>query len=452
MTQLSESTARYLEQSRAFERNGASIDPAWLRDARRAALADFQRLGFPTARRGNEAWKYTNPRPIAEAPFTLAQGSPGATVNLAPYELPCPRVHQVVFVDGRYEPGLSTEPPSEAALPSDVIGHPGDGPIVGRLADAIEYRVPVVREHLGRLASTAESGFTALNTAFLHDGAFVQIPDGVSAREPIYLLFISTGSQNVATHPRVLVAAGRDSSATVLESFEGLDGGSYLTNAVTEVVAGPGSDLRLYKLQRESESGYHVSTTQIEQSRDSRVASVTVDLGGRLVRRDLNAVLAESGASVGLFGLYYGDGSRHVDNHTFVDHTVPGASSNEVYKGILGDASHGVFVGRVLVRPDAQHTEAHQVNKNLLLSDGAEIDTQPKLEIFADDVVCTHGAAVGQLDGEALFYLKSRGIGEDAARRLLVQGFVAEVAEAIEDDAVRQYIDSAVAERLREGV
>ena len=154
---------------------------------------------------------------------------------------------------------------------------------------------------------------------------------------------------------------------------------------------------------------------------------------------------------MGLFGLYYGDGSRHVDNHTFIDHAVPSASSNEVYKGILGDASHGVFVGRVLVRPDAQHTEAHQVNKNLLLSDGAEIDTQPKLEIFADDVVCTHGAAVGQLDGEALFYLKSRGIGEDAARRLLVQGFVAEVAEAIEDDAVRQYIESAVAERLGEG-
>ncbi len=448
MTQLADPTTPYVEQSRAFERNGPSVDPAWLRDVRRDALAEFQRAGFPTERRGNEAWKYTNPRPIADGAFSLGAGARNVQVDLRPYELPCPRVHQLVFVDGRYEPALSTEPPSEAAIHADVIGRAGDGPIVGRLADAIEYRLPAVRERLAQIAPAGGSGFTALNTAFLHDGAFVQVPDGVAAREPIYLLFLSTGTQSVATHPRALIIAGANSSATVLVSYESLDGGEYFTNAVTEVAAGPGADLRLTTLQRESAGAYHVAAVHVDQASDSRVASVAVDLGGKLARRDINVALAAPGAEVGLFGLYYADGDSHVDNHTFVDHAVPGAKSNEVYKGLLAGQSRGVFAGSVLVRPGAQQTEAHQVNKNLLLSPGAEIDTQPKLEIFVDDVVCTHGAAVGQLDQEALFYLKSRGIGEQAARRLLAQGFVAEPLNAIEDDAVRQYVDAAVAERL----
>lgn len=448
MTQRTDAPARYAEQFHAFERNGASADPSWLREMRRSALADFERLGFPTARRGNEPWKYTNVRPIEQAPFTLADGAPDADVDLAAYELPCPRVHQLVFVDGRYEPRLSTEPPSEATLHSDVIGRRGDGPVVGRLADAVEYRVPLVREHLGRLAPTASSAFTALNTAFLHDGAFVHVPDGVSIPEPVYLLFVSTGAREMVTHPRALIVAGRESSATVLVSFESLDGGRYFTNAVSEVVVGAGANLRLCQLQRESTDAFHISTTQIEQAGDSRAAVVTVDLGGGLVRRDLNAALAEPGAAAGLFGLYHAAGAQHVDNHTFVDHAVPGAFSNEVYKGILDGSSHGVFVGHVLVRAGAQHTDAHQVNKNLLLSPDAEIDTQPQLEIFADDVTCTHGAAVGRLDADALFYLKTRGIGEETARTLLVHGFVTEVLDAVEDDAVRQYLDAAVAERL----
>ncbi len=448
MTQLADPTARYAEQSRAFERNGASVDPAWLRDVRRAALADFRRLGFPTERRGNEAWKYTNPRPIAEGAFTLGEGATGAQVDLAAYELPCPRVYRVVFIDGRYEPALSTEPPSEAALRRGVLGQADDGPVVGRLADAIEYRSPAVRERLARIARASDSGFAALNTAFLHDGAFVHVPEGVAAREPIYLLFISTGAPNVATHPRALIIAGRGSSATILASYESLDGGVYFTNAVTEVATEQDADLRLYTLQRESGAGYHVASVQVQQGRDSRFTSVTVDLGGKLVRRDLDIELAEPGAAAGLYGLYYANGDRHIDNHTFIDHAVPGAKSDEVYKGILADRSRGVFAGRVLVRPGAQQTESRQVNKNLLLSHGAEIDTQPRLEIFADDVVCTHGAAVGQLDEQALFYLKSRGIGESVARQLLAHGFVAEALNAIEDDAVRQYVDAAVSDCL----
>ena len=431
---------------RRFERNGAENAPAWLRGIRRDAFSDFERLGFPTARRGNEPWKYTSVRPIAEAAFTLAEHTPDASgVDLSAYELPCPRVHQLVFVDGHYEPGLSTEPASEARLHSDVLGRHADGPVVGRLADAIEYRVPLVREHIGRLAPASGNAFSALNTAFLRDGAFVHVPDGASVPEPIYLLFIATGAESVAAHPRVLIAAGADSSATVLQSFHSLNGGVYFTNALTEVVAGPGASLRLCTLQRESPDAFHIATTRVEQARNSRVSSVTVDLGGRLVRRETATLLSASGASVSLCGLYYGAGKRHVDNQTFVDHAAPETSSNEVYKGILDDASHGVFAGGVLVRPDSQHTEAHQVNKNLLLSSDAEVDTQPKLEIYADDVVCTHGAAVGQLDADALFYLKSRGIGEETARNLLIRGFVGEALDAIEDDAVRQHVEQAVA-------
>ncbi len=453
MTQQATHEAQYLAAFEAAERDGAAHDPAWLRELRRGAMAEFTHAGFPTARRGNEAWKYTNVGPIASTAFATPDRAEAlGELDLTPYELPCPRVHQLVFVDGQYAPQLSTDPPSEGARSSHVFFERGDGPIVGRLAEAAHYGLPLVREHLGKHAGAAAGAFASLNTAFVRDGAFVSVPDGVSVPEPIYLLFISTArAEPTVTYPRVLIVAGRGSTATVLVSFESLADGAYFTDAVTEVVAGPGARLRCVTLQRESDAAYHVSTTNVTQARDSSVSTVTVDLGGALVRHDLSVLLAEPGASASLNGLYLGRGERHVDNHTFVDHAVPGASSDEVYKGILDDDSRGVFVGHVLVRPDAQHTVAHQVNKNLLLSHGAEADTQPKLEIFADDVTCTHGAAVGQLDPAALFYLESRGIGEEVARALLVHGFVREVVDSIADDAVRQYTDDAVMAALGVG-
>jgi Fe-S cluster assembly protein SufD len=218
----------------------------------------------------------------------------------------------------------------------------------------------------------------------------------------------------------------------------------HFTDAVTEVVMQWGATLRLYKLQRESSSAYHVATTRATLARDSSLTSVTIDLGGGLVRHDQTVTLAEGGATARLNGLYVGDGSRHIDNHTMIDHAAPDTTSDEVFKGILDDASHGVFVGQVLVRRDSQRVAAHQMNKNLVLSDDAEVDTQPKLEILADDVQCTHGAAIGRLDASALFYLNARGLGEREARELLVHGFVNEVIGTIEDDAIRQYIDDAV--------
>jgi Fe-S cluster assembly protein SufD len=448
MAQSNSQEAHYLSTFAEFEQNGASASPDWLKSLRKQAIADFERDGFPTARRGNELWKYTDVRGLAAQAFARSKSNGHAEIDFAPYDLPCPRVHQLVFVDGHYAADLSTEPPSQAAHQAETIGHRSEGLIVGRLSEAISERLPLVEQHLSQQAGA--SAFAALNTAFVDDGALVYIPDGVAVHEPIYLLFITTGTAQVITHPRVLIIAGADSKATVIQGYESLsaDAAPTFTNAVTEIVTRPGAALRHYKLQREAPNAYHIAATHATLGRDSNLASVALDIGGGLVRNDISATLAESGAAVKLHGLYLGDGDRHIDNHTFVDHAVPGTSSDEVYKGILSDQSHGVFVGHVLVRPDAQHTAAHQVNKNIVLSDDAEVDSQPKLEIFADDVQCTHGAAVGRLDPNAVFYLNSRGLDTREAQELLVRGFVSEVLEAVADDAVRQYTDDAVLTKL----
>ncbi|MEK9659221.1 MAG: Fe-S cluster assembly protein SufD [Chloroflexota bacterium] len=447
MTGVRTREAEYLAAHEAFEHNGASAGPTWLRERRRAAAAEFRRAGFPVARRGNEAWKYTDVRPIATRALTLPAPHAG-TVDASPYDLPCPRVHQLVFVDGHYAPALSTEPPSEAGQKAEVLGRRGDGPVVGRLADAVEYRLPLAEEHLGTLASPQSSAFTALNTAFVHDGAYVAIPAGLAVAEPVYLLFITTGAPAV-THPRVLLHAGRNASATVVVAHESLTptGGGF-TNAVAEVLLDAGASLRMVSVQREARDGQHVEAAHARLESDARLAWASLDLGGGLVRRETSVSLAGPGASVDLAGLYIAGAGQHVDNHTFIDHAVPDTASDELFKGILDGDAHGVFAGQVLVRQDAQRTDARQMNKNLLLAPGAQVDTQPMLEIFADDVRCTHGAAVGQLDQGALFYLKSRGLGDAAARRLLTHGFVTEVLTRITDDAVRQYADAAVLAHL----
>ena len=461
MAQATTQEAHYLADFAEREEADATSAPEWLRLLRRNAITAFERTGFPTARRGNELWKYTDVRSLAAAAFDLPahpeiDGDATAGLDLHPYDLPCPRVHQLVFVDGHYAADLSTEPPAEAGLHSDVIGRREQGLIVGRLAEGIT-ELPQVREHLSRHALAEGNAFAALNTAFAQDGAIVYIPDDVFVPEPIYLLFVSTGRGGPSvTHPRVLIVAGARSRATVLQSFEsvgeepapGEAPAPYFTNVVTEVVTHQEAALRLYRLQREGSAAYHVATTHALVGRDSTLSSVTMDIGGSLVRHDQTIDLSEPGAAVTLNGLYLGKGTRHIDNHTLIDHSAPETSSNEVYKGILANASHGVFVGQVLVRKDSQHVDAHQINKNLLLSDSAKVDTQPKLEIFADDVKCTHGAAVGRLDRDALFYLNSRGLDEREARELLVHGFVNEVIEAIEDDAVRQYADAAIVAQL----
>lgn len=445
--------SHYVSAFANFAANGVSTNPPWLLDIRKRAIVDFESAGFPTARRGNELWKYTDVRSLASEAFVLPPHNGHEHVDFTPYDLPCPRVHQLVFVDGHYAADLSTEPPTQAAYQAATIGRRSEGLIVARLSEAIDGEMSLVQEHLAQTATANANAFAALNTAFMDDGAVVYIPDGVSAYEPIYLLFLtSSHTASAMTNPRVLIVAGENSHATIVQSYESLSANTapYLTNAVTEIVARPGSSLRHYRLQREATNAYHIASTHATLGRDSNLASVTLDLGGGLTRHDQSVTLAESGAEISLNGLYIGSGRRHIDNHTFIDHAVPDTTSNEVFKGIMTDASHGVFVGHVLVREGASRSVAHQVNKNLVLSDEAEVDSQPKLEIFTDDVQCTHGAAVGRLDPIALFYLNSRGLDTLAAQELLIHGFVSQVTDAVEHDAIRQYTDQAVTTKLNE--
>jgi Fe-S cluster assembly protein SufD len=415
-------------------------EPEWLRAIRHLAMTGFAAEGFPTTRR--EDWKYTNVAPIARQPFHLAAVAPETATpdEIAPFTFGEPGWSELVFVDGRYAPALS----SLAGLP--------DGVRVASLAEVLAADEGLVEKYLGQHASYMASGFTALNTAFLQDGALVSVLNGRIVDAPIHLLFVSTARDPLAaTHPRVLVVLGRASAATVVESYVALGDGPYLTNAVSELVLGEGASLTHYKVMRESLAAYHVGTTQVYQPRDSVFVSFSVAMGARLARNDLNVLLDAEGADCTLNGLYLVDSDRHVDNHTAIDHARPHGTSRELYKGILDGHSRGVFNGKVVVRPDAQKTDAQQTNRNILLSEDATIDTKPELQIFADDVKCAHGAAVGQLDPQAVFYLRSRGLGPEAARRLLTYGFASDITSQIKIEPLRAQLDALLLATVQTG-
>jgi Fe-S cluster assembly protein SufD len=313
---------------------------------------------------------------------------------------------------------------------------------VASLGRNFETNPEQVEPHLAQYASYRGHAFTALNTAFLEDGAFVSIARGKVVEEPIHLLFLSTThGEGAVCHPRSLILAGEGSQATVIESYVGTGDDVYFTNAVTEIVAGPAAVVDHYKLQRESEEAFHVATLQVQQARNSTLSSHAVTLGGALVRNEVNAVLDDEGCTCTLNGLYLAAGRQHVDNHTVIDHARPRCTSHELYKGILDGQAHGVFNGKIYVRQDAQKTDAKQTNQTLLLSEDATINTKPQLEIYADDVKCTHGATVGQLDDEALFYLRTRGIDKEAARHLLTYAFANDVISRVKVAPVRAHLE-----------
>jgi Fe-S cluster assembly protein SufD len=403
---------------------------------REAAFARFAELGLPTAQ--DESWKYTSLAPIAQVPFeagTLAARSPGQ--ELLVRALGAPGSVQLVFIDGHHRPELSSA--------ASAAG----GAFIGSLRVALAERPEVVGRELGRHADFRRDGLTALNTAFLEDGAFIHLPAGAIVDSPIQLLFISTQEGKATlSHPRNLIVAGARSRATVIETYAGAPDATYFTNAVTEIVLGEGAQLEHYKLQQESGRAFHVALLQITQGRDSRFSSHSLALGGALARNEVRALFSSEGGECTLNGLYMASGRQHLDNRTLIDHKSPRCTSRELYKGVLDGESRGVFGGRVLVREDAQKTDARQINKNLLLSEGAEIDTKPQLEIFADDVKCAHGAAVGELDEDALFYLRSRGLGRDAARSLLTYAFASEMVDRIPFLPLRARVRELVTSRL----
>jgi Fe-S cluster assembly protein SufD len=428
-------TDLYRAHFEALQADGA---PDWVQSLRADAFLRFAARGFPGPR--EEAWRHTNVAPIARAAFARAE--PGRTV-------PAERLRQLdfggaftgwelVFVDGRFSPALSS-------------ASTYDGVRILSLREALSTQGDRVRAHLARLAPPEETDpFRTLSAALVEDGAFVELSPGVAPTAPIHLVFYSTGeaAHPSATHPRTLVVAGRGSHATVVETYAGAEGGLYFTNAVTEIVVEEGARVDHFKLQREAEGAFHVSTLAVELGRDATFSDHNVCVGGALVRQHVEARFAGPGGDCALFGLFIGDGTQHHDTHSLVDHAVPHCTSRELYKGVLGGRSRGVFHGKIVVREDAQKTNAHQSNRNLLLSRQALVNSTPALEIHADDVKCKHGSTTGQLDPQALFYLRSRGIGEAEAKGLLTYAFASDLVSRITVQPVRVALEAFLHHRL----
>jgi Fe-S cluster assembly protein SufD len=430
----------------ALEAGGTVGGPSWLRDLRRTAIERFAERGLPTTR--DEEWKYTSIGPIAATTFDLRGDGADEELTgetIAPFCV-SPGWTRLVFVNGRYFAKLSTL----RSLPRGVR--------VESLGDTLVADAEMLRPHLIASASAgAADAFAALNTAFWRDGVFVYVPAGVTVAEPVHLLFVATvpGAARAGParvdHPRSLIVLEPESRAALVESYVTLAGDASLTNAIADIIVGAGASLDHCRIQLEGQGAFHVGRTQVRQARSSRVASCSVTFGGRLVRNDVHVNLGAEAASCTLSGLFVIGGRQHVDTHTVVDHAAPRATSRQLYKGILDGRARGVFNGRVIVRPGANGTDAHQTNKNLLLSDEVEVDSKPQLEIFADDVKCSHGAADGQVAADAIFYLKSRGLDEAAARALLTFGFASEVLGRIHVEPVRRWIEGLLTARLHGG-
>jgi Fe-S cluster assembly protein SufD len=432
---------RYVADFEAFAGNGAAGAPAWLKQIREGAIARFAELGFPTTKQ--EEWRFTSVAPIADRRFVLAHAPRSPLPTLSDIERSCVGVGpRVVFVNGRHVPELS----SGAALPAGVLAT--------SLAAALKSDVSgeLARAHLARHAPWHDSPFAALNTAFLADGAFVLVPAGVTLEQPLELLFLSSAGPAAdgptVSHPRSLIVIERGARAAVVETYAGLGDGVYWSNAVTEIVVGEAARAELYRVQREGPQGLQIATTHSRQERDSFLGLHVATLGAALARHDITAVLAGAGAELILNGLYLLRDAQHADHHTVIDHAQPHCASHEYFNGVLAGRAHGVFNGRIIVRPGAQRTDSKQTNNNLLLSTEARADSQPQLEIYADDVKCTHGSTVGPIDQTQLYYLRSRGLSPDAARSILTYGFGAEILDRMRHPAVRERLEQWIRERL----
>ncbi|MDQ3011061.1 MAG: Fe-S cluster assembly protein SufD [Acidobacteriota bacterium] len=444
MAQAAKEKENYFSAYKLFAKTRAQLgskDPAWLVNLRERAGESFEALDFPTTR--DEHWKYTNVAPILKTPFrqVFDLDMHGVTAeSIKPLTFPESRGSQLVFVNGLFAAELS----NLSALP--------DGVTVSNLTSVPAEHAKVVSDHLGVYADYRDHAFTALNTAVIGDGAFVYIPKGKAVEAPIHLLFLSTAKEPTISHPRVLIVVGEGSIATVLESYFSLDESVYFTNAVTEVFVAQGATLGHYRLQEESERAFHIATTQVYQERGSNYTSNAISLGSQIARHTLNVALTDEHIETTIDGLYIVTGKQHTDSHTVIDHQKPHCNSHQLYKGILDDRGRAVFNGKVFVREGALLTDARQLNKNLLLSAEAHVDTKPELEIFADDVKCSHGATVGQLEDEELFYLASRGLSTEKARALLTYGFAEDVISKINLKSVREQLDRIVLEKLHQSL
>ena len=427
--------ARYVELFAQFEREHPASN--WLANLRRQSIESFQKLGFPTVR--DEEWKYTDITPaanLATLPVFRSELN-GAALQLS-QNLPFGDIagHRLTFVNGHFAPELSRL----ETLP--------DGVLVANLAAEFANQNEVLQEHFGKTIDAQSETFAALNTAFAQDGAFIKIGSNLEVSTPIHLLFLSHGDQIGISHPRNLILVGDNSSVTVIETFASTGETVNFSNAITEIVAGRGARIEHIKVQNESEKAFHIASMQISAARDSNVRSHSINFGGRLVRNNATAVMGDEGCEVTLNGLVVGKDDQHIDNHTSMDHAMPHCQSHENYVHVLDGHSNGVFNGKIFVRLDAQKTDAKQSNRTLLLSRDAQINAKPQLEIFADDVKCTHGATIGQLDDAALFYLQARGIPQNQARAILIRAFANATLDGIPVEDLREKLETMLAQRL----
>ena len=425
---------------------GDSKSLAWLAAHRKSAFDQFQEAGFPTRR--HENWKYTDVSRITKTGFVTANPTHNVIQadELDSLKFSTVNSHDLVFINGQF-----------SAEHSD-IGSLDDHVVIGSLRDALKNTPELIEnrfnqfineDHAKKNQTRENHIFTALNTAFFHDGAFIYVPDNVVIEAPIVIYYVSSHNEvMLTTAPRNLIIMGRNAQASVIESFHGLKGVVNFTNTITEIETADGAVLEHYKIQQENTESFHIGGTHLKLHRNSRVESHSISLGGAIVRNDIVTDLAGEGAEIILNGLYMGNGRQHVDNHTLVNHSKPHTRSDEYYRGVLDGRAQGVFNGKVVVHKDAQKTDAAQSNANLLLSDHAEIDTKPELEIYADDVKCSHGATVGQLDKNMLFYLRSRGLDADTAKSLLTFAFADEVIRRIKFAPIREQLEFNVGGRL----
>jgi Fe-S cluster assembly protein SufD len=410
-------------------------DPVWVHDLRRTGIERFKSLGFPTLR--EEEWRFTRTRPIAELDFRPAATASNVTENdIVSRTFDDSHCHRLVFVNGYAAPSLSRIAKQR-------------GVWMGPLSLALSERADRVKQLLGQRVNLDKQRFAALNTAFWSDGMYVEVADSVVLDKPVHVVHVTVpGSAPAMTHPRLVVIADRSAEVTIVESHIALDDAPYFTNAVCEMVCGDNASITHWKVQRESTRAFHIAMQHATLATNARFSTMNVSMGGALVRNDVHTILDGEGIDARVDGLYLAGGRQHVDNHTYIRHAKPHCHSFELYKGILDGHARGVFNGRIFVDPIAQKTDAKQSNNCMLLSDDARINSNPQLEIFADDVKCTHGAAIGKHDEDAIFYMRSRGIRAAEARDLMVYAFASEVLERIGETALKLRLEDDLFEWL----
>lgn len=427
----------YLNSYKEFTEKLNGQNETFFAELRSDAIAQLEKINFPAPK--DEEWKYTNLLPLLKNNFIPANILSRTTVNAATVATKNFKgldSYKLVFVNGLYEPNLSAVPGLSAGIVIDSFNN-------------ILKTNPALIEKYIRKFSKINTAFDALNTAYASDGLVVILQDGKIAEKPIEVLYLNGDNDNsVLCSPRNLVVAGKNSQVSIITNYEGISDNPYFSNITTEIFADENSIVDFYKIQNESGNAFHIERVETIQNRKSVFSHYNISFGGGLVRNDINTELDDEFVETHYYGLYLGSKKQHIDNHTYMDHAKPNCVSNEVYKGILDDNSHGVFNGKILVRKDAQKTNAYQSNKTVLLSKSATIDTKPQLEIYADDVKCSHGATVGHLDDTAYFYIRSRGIPADLAKSILIRAFASDVVDAVKIEELKEQINHMIFEHL----